>query len=110
MDKHTLEVDNAPSLRFTGELVAEVSSSPDRAFGSSWSGETGRWSELYLYRTKGGKYVCHQIGRTQWQGERDRYSGAVCETVEAVQDFFGHRWLAMDLYEKAGIDAVQEID
>lgn len=102
-----LQIDNAPNLRFNGKLVAYASSSPDQATGSWYSGQVGRWTELRLYKTAGGKYICHQIGRTQWQGERDRYSGAVCETEAEVIAFFGHRWLAKELYEHAGItDAV----
>ncbi len=110
MNKHTLKIDNAPSLRFTGELLATVSSTDNNAAGSSYSGETGRWTELALYRTAKGKYICHQTGFTRWEGERERYSGAVCDTVDQVQEFFGHRWLAKELYDKAGIEAVVDIE
>ena len=110
METFTIYVDNQPNIRFTGELVASASSSEDRASGSRWSGDTGRWTELELYKTKGGKYVCQQIGRTRWQGERTRYSGKVCETLDEVFDFFGHRWLAKDLYDDAGLDATIDIE
>ena len=110
METYTLEIDNAPSIRFTGELIGSTSSSPDQAMGSSYSGQTGRWTELELYKTVGGKYICHQVGRTQWQGERDRFSGKVCETLEQVKEFFGHRWLAKELYAEAGIDDVVEVE
>lgn len=110
METITLEIDNAPNIRFTGEEIARTSSSPDLAMGSNYSGQTGRWTELALYRTKGGKYVCEQIGRTRWQRERDRFSGKVCETLEEVKEFFGHRWLAKELYAEAGIDDTVEID
>ncbi|MDA0790259.1 MAG: hypothetical protein O2780_12480 [Proteobacteria bacterium] len=105
----TLTIDNAPNIRFTGEKVAHASTHPDQAMGSSWSGETGRWTVLDLYRTTSGKYVCHQIGRTQWQGEQDRYSGKVCDTEAEIIEFFGHRWLAKELYESAGFEDVQEV-
>lgn len=104
VETFTIEIDNEPNIRFTGELLAGVASSDDRAYGSSYSGQTGRWTELALYQTKGGKYVCHQVGRTRWQGERDRFSGQVCETLEEVKAFFAHRWLAKELYASAGID------
>lgn len=110
MDIITIEIDNAPDIRFSGELVAKASSSDDQAMGRHYSGQTGRWTELYLYRTAGGRYVCHQIGRTRWQGERDRHSGAVCDTLEEVIEFFGHRWLAKELYAEAGIDAALTVD
>jgi len=110
METFTLEIDNAPSVRFTGELVASAASSDNQAMGSSYSGQTGRWTELALYKTKGGKFICHQVGRTRWQGERDRFSGKVCETLEEVKEFFGHRWLAKELYSEAGIDDTVEVE
>jgi len=105
----TLEIDNAPSIRFTGELIARVSSCDNQA-SSNYSGQTGRWTELALYETRGGKFVCHQIGRTRWQGESDRFSGKVCETPDEITEFFSYRWLAKELYAKAGIDDSLEVD
>lgn len=110
METYILDLDNEPSLRFSGILLAEVKSSDDQAMGSSYSGQTGRWTELALYKTRGGRYICHQIGHTRWIGERTRYSGKVCATVEEVTAFFGHRWLAKELYQEAGIMDVQEIE
>jgi len=66
---------------------------------------------LALYRTQGGKYICSQIGRTQWQREHDRHSGAVCETAECVCEFFGNGWLAKELYaETTEIDCDERVD
>lgn len=110
METFTIETDNAPSIRFTGELVASAASSDNTASGSSFSGLAGRWTELRLYRTAGGKFVCSQIGRTRFQGERDRFSAQVCETVAEVIEFFGHRWLAKELYSEAGIDDVINVE
>lgn len=109
METITVEIDNAPDIRFTGELVARASSSDNNAAGRRYSGQTGRWTELALYKTQGGKYICHQVGRTHWQGERDRRSGEVCETLAEVKSFFGHRWLAKELYAEAGIDDTVEV-
>lgn len=109
METFLLTIDNAPDLRFTGERIAAASTSESNA-SPNYSGQTGRWTELALYRTKGGKFVCHQVGRTLWQGERDRYSGQVCETEEEVKAFFGHRWLAKELYEEAGISTAVEVE
>lgn len=100
METFTLEIDNAPSVRFTGELVASADNSD----------QSGRWTELALYKTKGGTFVCHQVGRSLWQGERDRFSGKVCETLAEVKEFFGHRWLAKKLYAEAGIDDTVEVE
>ena len=109
METITLENDNAPAIRFTGERVARVSSSPDTA-SSYYSGHTGRYTILELYKTKGGKFVAHSVGVTQWQGEHDRHKSAVCEDEAAVIAFFGHGWLAKDLYEEAGIEDVQDVE
>ena len=109
METFILNIDNEPSLRFTGELLGSAASSNNNA-SSRYSGQTGRWTELALYKTQGGKYICHQIGLTQWEGERDRFTGKVCETLEEVKEFFGHRWLAKELYQDAGIDDVTDIE
>ena len=107
METFTLEIYNAPDLRFCGKLLASAASSGSHV--GSYSGQTGRWTELELYITESGKYICYQIGRTIWAGERDRHSGKVCETLEEVKDFFGHRWLAKELYADAGIDDAIEV-
>jgi hypothetical protein len=109
METFTLKVDNAPSLRFTGELLAEAISSGE-SNRKSYSGDPGRWTVLELYKTIGGKFVCHQIGRSVREGERNRFSSKVCETHDEVIAFFGHRWLAKELYDEAGIDDVVEVD
>jgi hypothetical protein len=100
METYTLDIDNEPNLRFNGELLASIAS----------DNEAGRWTELELYRTQAGKFVCHQVGRTQWDGEVDRYTGKVCDTLQEVKDFFGHRWLAKQLYESASIEDVIDVD
>ena len=103
METIELYVDNEPDIQFCGELIAEVSSY--RAFEND-----SRWTELDLYRTASGKFICHQIGRTRWVGEKDRYKAAVCKTTNEVIDFFGYGRLAKELYELADIDANKKID
>lgn len=109
MEKFTVQRDNAKDLTFTGELLTKVSSSPDTAMGSSYSGSTGRWQVLRLYRTESGKFVCQRSCVTQWDDERDSYSAAVCEDHNQIADFFGGGWLAKELYEEADINAQEEI-
>lgn len=109
MATYTLENDGAPDVRFTGELLASVASSNNNA-SSYYSGSTGRWSTLSLYKTKGGRFVAQSIGHTQWQGEHTRYKVGVCETVEEVAKFFGHGWLAKHLYHDAGLEVVQDVE
>jgi hypothetical protein len=102
METTTLTIDHAPNIRFAGERLASASTKHNES-------DAGRWTELNLYKTSSGRYVCHQIGRTQWEGEQDRYSGKVCDTEAEVIEFFGHRWLAKELYEDAGIEDVQTV-
>ena len=109
METITIKNDNAPAIRFTGELVAKVSSSANNA-SSNYSGHTGRYTILRLYKTKGGKFIAESIGVTQWQGEHDRHKAQVCENEADVIAFFGHGWLAKDLYEEAGIEDVTNVD
>jgi hypothetical protein len=101
--------DNEPDLAFPGRKRADVRSGGDHSR-PNYSGSTGRWTELALYQTKGGKYICASIGRTQWQGEHDRYTAKVCDTEAAVIEFFGHGWLAKRLYDEAGIDPAEAIE
>ena len=101
MDKITVKNDNAPDLRFTGELMATA---------SPQSASSGRWTELALYKTQTGKFVCSEIGYTQWQGERDHYKAKACNSVEEVTQFFGHGWLAKELYDEANLDTAIDLD
>jgi hypothetical protein len=110
MKEFAITRDNERDLVFTGEIIASASSSPETSR-SDFSGSTGRWTELTLYKTQGGKYVCESIGRTQWQGEHDRHKGAVCETPECVCEFFGESWLAKELYANTTeIDCAVRVD
>ncbi len=109
-EKILVERDNGRNLSFSGELIAKASSSDNRAMGSSWSGETGRWQVLRLYKTARGKYVAQRINRTRWQGDRDTSEAVICENEGQVIEFFGYGWLAKDLYYSAGIDASVDVD
>ncbi|PCS23019.1 hypothetical protein BTN49_1347 [Candidatus Enterovibrio escicola] len=42
METFKLDIDNAPNVRFTGELVANAANSDNQAIGSSYNGQTGR--------------------------------------------------------------------
>lgn len=109
MQTITIERDGDLNIRFTGELVAEASSS-DNKVARDYSGSTGRWTVLRLYRSRSGKFVCASEGRTRWKSEHTRYSAAICETEAEVIAFFGTGWLAKELYVGAGIDAVVEVE
>lgn len=110
MENFEIVRDNDTTLAFDGELLAKVSSNPNNAYGNSYSGEVGRWQILALYKTQGGKFICERINRTQWQGERDSHAAKVCTSNKEVIEFFGHSWLAKDLYSEAGLDAAERIE
>jgi len=102
-----LEVDNQPDLSFNGELIVHTSSNE----------KNGRWTYLELYKTNGGKYVCYQVNKTCWQGERDfRKALVISEGLtektrnEQIISFFGQGWLAKDLYFEAKIDNATKLD
>ncbi len=109
MTKYGLAITDGPALRFTGELIGSAASSDNNAL-LNYSGSTGCWTELALYRTARGKLICYRIDRTRWQGEHDRFTGKVCESEAEVIEFFGHGRIAQELYEDAGIENVTEIE
>lgn len=100
--------DNDLDIKFSGGPIGYASNS-DNNCRSDYSGQVGRWSEISLYRTTGGKYICERIDYTRWVGEKTGYAGAVCETDEQVVEFFGVGELAKQLYADAGIDCAVSI-
>lgn len=102
-DEIRLTIDNAPDIRFRGELLAHSESSPSRA-SLRYSDTPGRWKRLALYRTTSKKYICHITQYSNWPKERDRHVGKVCDTESEVIDFFGLNWLSVDIYNAAGIE------
>lgn len=105
----TVKRDNAPSLKFVGRRIASVESSAESR-SEDYSGSTGRWDELRLYKTARGKFVCQHVERTQWQNQQDHYLAVACDTPAEVIEFFGHGWLAKALYHRANIEDVITID
>lgn len=102
VDLITLDNDNAADVRFHGESIAEVSSyNPDD--------RPSRWTDMILYRSTTGKYVCQVIGRTTNEGERTRYTVHVCSDENELIEKLGHGWLAKDLYDDVGIDHAIDI-
>lgn len=109
MEKVTIKRTGQRALQFTGELIAEAISSANNA-SAVYSGAVGRWQELQLWRTSGGNFVCYRFDGTQWQGEHDREEAVIAKSEEAVIEFFGLDWLAQDLYQAAGIEAVEAVE
>lgn len=103
MDTITIELDGEPDIRFTGVEVASVSS-------RSTYNDKGRWTVLTLYKTAKGKFICHQVGHSNWINEKTRYSGKVCETADEAIQFFGQGSLAKDLYYEASISNLVDVE
>lgn len=110
MRTFTLPIDNAPDIRFDGELLGNASTVRMSYENHNEPVANQRWTDLALYRTNGGKFVCHQIANTNKPGEHSFFKGAVCDTEAEVFEFFGDRWLAKELYSDAGLDFVIYID
>ena len=66
MSDELLEVTNSDGsvLKFTGELVAEVSAELP---------EKDRWTEFQLYLTDFNTWILQGVGRSRIKGEKDRF-------------------------------------
>jgi hypothetical protein len=95
--------DNAPEIAFKGACIGGASS-------RSQYNDNGRWTDLYLYQTVGGKFVCYERNNSQWQGERTKHKAEVCTNHAEVVAWFGQGRVAKELYADAGISNVQVID
>jgi hypothetical protein len=109
MKKYRIKRDEGRDIVFTGHLIGTAETSPDNTR-RDYSGSTGRWQELELYKTDGGKYVCSRMHGTQWQSERDHYEAAICENEVDVINFFGLGGLAKELYDLSGIDSAEVVE
>ena len=89
-----------PDLAFNGTIVAQV---------SSWMRDAPRWSELRLYKTEGGGWVCHSIGHTIDTEEEPIVRAEACKNEAEIKAFFGMRYLAKELYDRAGFDTFVNI-
>lgn len=84
MKSVTITRTGEPPLRFTG---VEIGSGDTRIEGGN---RANRWTEVTIYRTKGGKLIAHVGYRTCWQGEHDTDNAKSFETpaelVEWLKD------------------------
>lgn len=106
METIRIKRDGDRDLQFTGNKIASVASTLDETQGRGYFNEL---TELSLYKTKAGAFVCGRVTLIKLEGERDIYEAAVCYSVDAVIKFFGTDWLAKDLYDRAEIEAIEII-
>ena len=102
-EKITVQRDNKSNLSFIGNSLGSASSFDN-------NDQSDRWTELELYESVAGSYVCSEICRTIHDGERDRFRASVRSDTVGVIEFFGHRWLAQELYSNSGIEDVETIE
>jgi len=102
--KITVYRDDYPNLLFTGRVVAEVT---DHA---TEGARQSRWTELTLYVSNRGTWICQSCTRSQWQGETNYSRAEVFDSHAGVIDFFGHSDLAKELYAAAEIEDVEVVE
>lgn len=99
-------------VKFIGELIAQVETSPERVRGD-YSGMPGRWQEVELYKTDKDKFVISIFDGTQWQGESSNTEVAVLkdenELIDYIQDGLGFTKLVQELFDDAGIEYSENI-
>ncbi len=99
METWVLPRSNGLDAEFEGERIAYISSAE-----TSEQDKT-RWTELAIYLTCTGRYVCQQVGKSIRPGEYDFNEVEVVDDIAGVLRFFGSGWLSKKLYEMAGIAA-----
>ena len=82
MEKITINRDGLPPIAFTGEQIA----SADNRVGNDGN-RANRWTEVSIYRTKGGKFIAALTRLTCWQGESDRCAAASFATAPEIIDW-----------------------
>ena len=98
----TILRDNDKDIRFDGVLLAEVSS-------KDFNPGIKRYTVLALYRTRAGAHICEQVGCSDIDGEVERCSAHIADTIDDVLAYFGNGWLAKELYAVAGISAITHV-
>lgn len=107
METIIVKRDNERDIKFIGKKIASVASYENDP------GSIGHWNKLFLYRTKGGKYICEKFDCTVWGEEKIRREGCICGAINQIDqiiEFFGTGYLAKELYETAGIDTAIEVE
>ena len=86
MQKITIARTGLRPLTFEGELLAEASTSMDRAH-PDYSGKIGICHTAKVWRTSGGKFVVNLVRHTAWQGQRDCHEAEVFGTLPRLANW-----------------------
>lgn len=101
-----LYFDTNKALRFTGDMIANVSTVPKGYAGDRGlleSDDANRWQRLSLYRCLSGKLICFSSDHAIWECELPTYTYSVCQNEAQVRAFFGDGALSQALYQEASI-------
>ena len=102
LTSYQISHDNGVDYAFTGELLGMATLKTD-------DDDRPRWTELNLYRTEGGSYICEEIGHSSIKDEVTRRQACVASTIDEVVDFFGDGWLASKLYQTVGFNIATHV-
>ena len=100
MRKIILDISNGSSLSFEGNLISSTMSSPHSA-NECFSGQVGIHNRISLFQSQMKKYICYDETFTQLKGDQDLKVAEICEDVAGIVKFFGHSWLAQELYYRS---------
>ncbi len=94
--------EGANALIFDGEMIGEALSCMDQP-SRQHTATDDQWSELRLYRSADGHYICEQVQSSHWRAVQQRHKVAICDSKAQIMAFFGKDWLANELYVDADI-------
>ena len=99
----SLRASYAPDVCFNGILLGSAVSTDEQGVSGIHSDSLARWTEIHLYKTAGGKFVCQRSELARQSPYSDFYTVRVCDTVDDVKNFIGQSDLAESLLKSAGI-------
>ncbi len=89
--------DGRPAVVFEGLLVASVDTQRPNS---------GRWTEIDIFRTRRGRYVIAQIGVSTIPGDQCFCSIEVSKSLQAISEHLGYSKLAAKIYANLNIEEV----
>ncbi len=109
MNRMFVPLDEAKSFRFDGEMISEALGPAD-SFDLPEDDNEDQWSELRLYSTLDGRYVCEQVRCESWKGGHEQHKVTICDSANKIKDFFGTSGLAKELYVDADLFSSEDTD
>jgi hypothetical protein len=97
-----IPLDETKSFDFQGEMISEAIGRADHIDPFEEDIED-LWSELRLYTTQDGRYVCEQVRCESWKGGHEKHQMTICDSATRIKEFFGTSGLAEELYVDADL-------